>query len=231
MSYNLVVGVIVAFSSVLLIFQNKQKRFFKSSLILVFVLLVSQIVGSQRKSLTQLDNDQKRLQSVRLSEYPTTKLTFFGKTLWLPIGYWFEGRSETIAIFRVQENFSELIDPNLYFFANHPREELGVNEFEKFSYLLLPFFTYGNFALIKRKETKVVFFFFLIPIFLASFFGRNVLGPFSVFPYFVLTIYLGVSGFINWVARDHSNLGKAFLVLSIIFYFSVFLQQILYAIY
>ena len=39
-------------------------------------------------------------------------------------------------LYKFQRNFFSALDPNLYFFASHPRERAGINEFEKFKYKL-----------------------------------------------------------------------------------------------
>ena len=41
---------------------------------------------------------------------------------------------------KYERNLAYNLDPNLYFFANHPRERAGVAEFEKFPAVFLPFF-------------------------------------------------------------------------------------------
>ena len=92
------------------------------------------------ESLTLLNNDQIRIKDMRLKSYPPVYLTFDTKTLWIPVAHWFEERKESIAFFRILKNVSETVDLNLYFFANHPRERVGYNEFEKFPYIFIPAF-------------------------------------------------------------------------------------------
>jgi hypothetical protein len=132
---------------------------------------------------------------------------------------WFEQRKETISIYKIGKNFSEVIDPNLYFFANHPREKAGAKEFEKFSYILLPIFILGLFELKKRHLKYLIL--TLSPIVFISIIGNNSpLGPFSLFPFFTIIISLGLKKFL---------LNRKFLIFKLIIFLLVFIQTISYA--
>ena len=54
-------------------------------------------------------------------------------------------RNYNLPLYKLQRNFFANLDPNLYFFASHPRERMGVEEFAKFLPIFLPFFLIGVF--------------------------------------------------------------------------------------
>lgn len=179
-------GLLVLASSIFLYlsFKRSSKKYFFTFLILFSLLMIFQWKTTSQVSLVELSNDEQRVQQMRLKEYPPTRV---------PIAHWFEGREESIAFFRILENFSETIDPNLYFFANHPRERVGVNEFEKFPYIFLPLFFYGLVLLVAERRKLVLGMSFILPIVLISIIGhKNQLGPFSLFPFLVLSTTHGL---------------------------------------
>ena len=63
---------------------------------------------------------------------------------------------------RYLKNMAYNLDPNLYFFANHPRERIIAVEFEKFSFLFLPFFVIGLTALFSGTFVFLIFLFYFI---------------------------------------------------------------------
>ena len=180
-SFNFLLGVLILFTSLAL-----YKNYKISFVFLIALLLFFQFKTTEISSLTLLSNDDIRVKDMRLKEYPYSLTR---------VGWWLEGRKETIAFFRILKNFSEVIDPNLYFFANHPRERVGYVEFEKFPYIFLPFFIWGLFSSVKKlsKNYLVTFLPFVLPIILISFTGlKNSLGPFSLFPWIVTITAIGI---------------------------------------
>ena len=171
--------------------------------LLGFLFLLLLIVFSQWKtttptSLTVLLNDDIRLRDQRLKEYPPVFIKVGSKTIWIPVAHWFEGRKETIAVFRLANNLSEVIDPNLYFFANHPRERVGVSEFEKFPFILFPFFFVGIITTVGARRSRNYFLSLVVIILLLSLFGnKNELGPFAIFPYITSLSAIGGELLIN----------------------------------
>lgn len=133
------------------------------------------------------------------------------------------GFTQIISVFnKLEQNFSENIDPNLYFFANHPRERFGIKEFEKFSYILLVPLLIG-FASIKSKNIKITLFAALLPLTLLTLIGNNnPLGPFSLFPLVTVMIAIGLTKLFS---------KKIFLVPGIIIFVLTFIQIISYAKY
>lgn len=215
-------GLFIILTTLLLFIEvNKESKFPKSlsRLFIVFILICTlfQIKGSVKTSLTEISNDDRRLIDMRLNEYSPMYIKIGQKTIWLPIAHWFEERKEAIAFFRLSKNFSEIIDPNLYFFANHPRERVGIKEIEKFSFVLLPVFIYGVFKIFGKKEKWLWILSFTIPLMATSVIGNyNSLGPVSLYPFFVVTLSTGFTEmFLKLKSKSHSQqklLISAFLV-------------------
>ncbi|MCK4588303.1 hypothetical protein KAT60_00615 [Candidatus Woesebacteria bacterium] len=193
--YSAPLGLLVLASSVFLYlsFKRSLKKYFFAFLVLFSLLLVFQWKTTSEESLVELSNDEQRVQQMRLKEYPPVFFKIGEKTAWIPLAHWFEGREESIAFFRILENFSETIDPNLYFFANHPRERVGVNEFKKFPYIFLPLFFYGLVLSVTERRKLALGVSFILPVFLVSIIGhKNQLGPFSLFPFLVVSAVHGL---------------------------------------
>jgi len=223
LAFNIFLALLVAVTSIslYLLVQRKSQKLTAAFSILFLVLLFFQLHTTFVQNLTYLDNDQQRLQQERLRQYPPQLLR---------IGYWFEGRNESIAFFRVRENFFEALDPNLYFFANHPRQRVGVKELEKFPYLFLPFFIFGIFKLADRKTNKVFYSSFFLPVFLTSFIGSdNPLSSFSLFPFFVVSIFRGVEGLYKVYIKKDKVI--SFMIVGIIFFLLVLIQVFTYETY
>jgi hypothetical protein len=200
--------------------------------ILMILLLVFQWQTTEVRSLTNLSNDEQRVQHMRLKEYPPVYIKLAGKTLWIPLAHWFEGRRESIAFFRILNNLSEVIDPNLYFFSNHPRERVGVTEFEKFPYVLLPFFVVGMLkALDKQKKRNLLLVSFIFPVLLIALIGnQNKLGPFSLFPFIAIATSNGLEGIVGNIKQVSIKKRKIIITGLLVAYLLVFLQMISYAI-
>jgi hypothetical protein len=230
-SYDIFLLILVIVVSLLFyLIVTKRKSLYKLFFSLFVLLLVFQWRTTGAGSLTNLTNDQKRIQQLRLREYPPVYFSIAGKTIWIPIAHWFEGRRESIAAFRIMKNFSEVVDPNLYFFANHPRERIGMQEFEKFPYLFLPFFIYGSFLLIENKKGKVLAFVIIAPSILISIIGNNnPLGPFSLFPLFVGNTAVGLQKTFEIIIKRFPAKRKFLIAGFLILYLLIFIQVISYA--
>lgn len=98
----------------------------------------------------------------------------------------------TYMFYKFEQNLLRHIDLNLYFFGGHPRERSGIREFEKFSFLFLPFFILGLLRLIEYFPGQLLVSLF-IPLLGLSIIGHdNPIGPFSLFPFFSATIAVGL---------------------------------------
>ena len=138
-------------------------------------------------------------------------------------------------------NFFELLDLNLYFLGNHPRERVGMQEFEKFPYIFIPIFLFGLFSLIKgcsqkisqnNKSIIILALCLCLPIGLISLIGhKNPIGPFALFPFFAISIGSGVEGIYKKISQLPNSFKIATLISTVFIFSLVFLQVISYAQY
>lgn len=213
-------GVFILLSSIFIyLFIKNPKNIYLLSAVILLLLSIYKIPNILKINLGY--NDQESIvMNTRLNEYPP--ITF------LPVAHWLEERPETIAIYKITDNFAQLMDPNLYFFANHPRERTGISEIEKFPYILLPFFIYGIFRLFEDKKYKVLLF-LAIPLIFYSIYGfRSSVDPYLMFPFMTLAIYGGVS---ETYRKLNLKQKKIFPAIFLIIYCLVLFQNIVYAIY
>lgn len=103
----------------------------------------------------------------------------------------------SVPINKYFQNLFYNLDPNLYFFANHPRERSGVEEFKKFSPLLLPFFLWGLHLFFKNKKRMYLACFAIILILTAFIRSNYEIGPILFFPLIVSVSALGVKQMIK----------------------------------
>ena len=219
---NALIGIFVVVVSFL--FYKKQKWLDgKILLSLLVILLVVQYKTTDKQPLSALGDSQKFVQQQRLHIYPPTFYQVFGHYIWFYPANWFEESRFSIWVNRIQQNFSEVVDPGLYFFANHPRQRVGFDEFEKFPYVFLPFFVFGILKL-ERRFCWQKGLFVLLPIFLVSFVGhRNQYGPIGLFPFIVVVCATGMNAFVKRFAGRQS-----LKVLLLVFLSLVFLQVMSY---
>lgn len=92
---------------------------------------------------------------------------------------------------RYKENFFQGLDPNYYFFANHPRERAGTAEKEKIYWFWLPVFLIG-FAWSLKNSILLPDLIFLGILAIAGFFSK--IDNFNLFlvPFFLLNIFYGL---------------------------------------
>jgi len=181
-------------------------------------------------SLSYLNEQEGVIKLQRLNEYPPVKITLISKTIWVPIAHWLEERPETLAMYRIQSNLGEIVNPNLYFFANHPNERVGIDEHEGFPYLLLPLFVIGLFSFNFRKNFTAISASLFAPIFLTAGAGLQIgVEPISLFPFISLCSVLGIENVWEKVAKLKSqNLKILIIFLFISLYLLTFLQVYLY---
>ena len=186
--------ILVVFSLILYksLFITRRKYFLL--LVIIFpILLFEQWKLTPKMSLTQLSNDDRRVVDMRLREYPPVYVKFGSKAVFFPVAHWLEQRKESIVLYRIGKNLFETLDINQYFFATHPRERVGVREFEKFPYILLLPFIFGVIKLNTMKKYKHFLLFLLASFLLLSFIGsRSNLGPFVLLPFFIIPIASGL---------------------------------------
>lgn len=101
-----------------------------------------------------------------------------------------------------KQNFLYSWDLNLYFFSSHPLEREGVDEFSKFSSLLLPFFITGliYFWVIGIKKEFVIY--FLIASIVSGFINPNsIAGGILFFPIFCIIISVGLLSILGFLKK------------------------------
>lgn len=93
---------------------------------------------------------------------------------------------------KLQSNFFGNLDLNLYFFASHPRERLGVEEFEKYLPIFLPFFLLGFLYIIYVPLSKILIYLIAISLVSSVFSPNYNLGPVLFFPIINFMITIGL---------------------------------------
>ena len=177
---NVFVGLLLFASTIAIDLWLKHKIDRRLPLLLFTTLLFLQFQTTVREPLDSLNLENQLLVQMRLREYPMAHL--------------FESRPEPIIFFKIQENLGQTLDPNFYFFANHPRERVGVQEFEKFPYIFLPVLLIGIVHMIHRKVYKQLLLIAVVPILLLSLIGhKNSLGPLSLFPFLAIATSYGLA--------------------------------------
>jgi len=105
----------------------------------------------------------------------------------------------TFLLYKYQKNFFQGLDPNFYFFANHPRERPGIKETEKFSWLFLIPFLVGLYWQFKQKFFWG-FGYFILVLGAISFFQDFDRFVICLFPFIFLSIILGIWKIFKWVS-------------------------------
>lgn len=211
-SFLIALTVVLASFFIYLTIQTNKKNYFVLSILFIFVLSMFQYETSSINSLTFLNENEKTEQRQKMTGYPRSLFRFAN---------WLEQRKEALVFYKIEENFSEVIDPNLYFFANHPRERVGVSESEKFPYILLPFLVLGLLS-IKKEDLKILLLSFS-PIVLISLIGNsNPAGPFSLFPFFASYTAVGLKPVFE---------NKKYLFIFLLIFTLVFIQAVSYETY
>lgn len=180
-SFNFILFLLILAATAFLflsIVKSSKKLLVIFSLLLVPLLIV-QWKTTKNRSFEYLDPTDERQINVRQSNvYAEFNI---GKYIVNKPDYFFN---------KFQQNLLQSLDLNLYFFGNHPREVPGNREFEKFSFLLIPFFIYGLFK-IKLSPWKLLM--ILIPLTELILIGlNNHLGPFILFPFIASITSIGI---------------------------------------
>ncbi|MBU1032148.1 hypothetical protein KKE03_04495 [Patescibacteria group bacterium] len=93
---------------------------------------------------------------------------------------------------KLQRNFFSNLDPNLYFFASHPRERLGVDEFKKYSPIFLPFFLIGAFYSIYILFPNLLIYTVFVSLLSSIISPKYNLGPILFFALINFMISIGI---------------------------------------
>jgi hypothetical protein len=104
-------------------------------------------------------------------------------------------------------NISYSIDPNLYFFKSHPREKSGIDEYDKYSPLLLPFFILGFLThFLSLNSHKILSIYLVTAVFITGFISPYYnLGPVLLFPYLNLAILIGSLQLFDYIKHKYET--------------------------
>jgi hypothetical protein len=212
---------------------NYHRLKYKKSLLFIFVLIsflvfYLQIENTHFHSLTLLSNDQQRIHDTRIQYYQPSdhyiRLVFYK----LKLIDFYEGKFMTI-VNRLQRNFFESLDPNIYFYGGFPRQRVEILDFEKFPYILiLPFFL-GIYYLVNKKKWLFVSYFLLALAFLTFYGNDSFLGPFLIFPFFVMSIFIGIIQLVNLKQKLSNKFFNIAAVLFIFLFLISLTQNLIYA--
>lgn len=152
----------------------------------VFIMITGLLVGQikiEGINTYKISIEEKIVQERRLGEYPIK---------YLRLGYWMEGRTESVMFYKLMDNLGEAVDLNYYFFTNHPRERAAIREFERFPYVYLPFFIYGLILCVDKKRiNSLAILIGMLGILTLTGIGKD-LGPVVIFPVIIFFIYEGL---------------------------------------
>lgn len=187
------------------------------------LLITLQLFTTSPVSLTNLDNDQQRVQQERIRSYPPTYIDLFVKVIWLKPATWIEQNKFVIALSRIEENLFKTLDLNYYFFGGFPRNT--PSDFEKFPFMLFPFFIGGVYILVSKKEYASLALLFFAPLALFSLTGsNNPYGAFALFPFFIIASLEGINMLSGLIKKK-----KLFFVIFILLMLLILIMQISYA--
>lgn len=184
---DLVIGILAFLISIMVVlyfFQGKiQKLLILSSVVFVSVSIITALdssIWTTSELETQQYGRRHEFYAKGLGKLYTNRFTLsYFKKYHLPFT-------------KLQGNFFANLDPNLYFFNSHPRERGGIEEFDKYHPIFLPFFIIGFLYLIYNPKTKLIIYIAAI-LLLSSFISPNFkLGPILVLPIVNYLITLGL---------------------------------------
>jgi hypothetical protein len=200
-SNNLVLGFILLTLELGLFFLSTQKNLEKKykkalSISIFFVLVLSAF-------LLIKNNFDKTLSSLSPTEVDTfnRRHSYLAEGLGKVLGnryllrfYRFYGTT----VSKYERNIFYSLDPNLYFYRSHPREKVGIDEYNKYSPFVLPFFVIGIlFLIIFYRDYKFLIAYFIGALLATGFISPNYrLGPVLIFPFMNIILYFGFAAIV-----------------------------------
>jgi len=193
---DFIVGLTVVITTLIICLFWNSKKSFLISLLCILVLLFFQYKTTNSQSLTILNNDEQRVQSERMLSYGPTYIDLYFKVIWLKPAEWIEKNNLVIALSRIEKNLFENLNLNKFFFGGFPGNK--PEDFEKFTFFLMPFFILGLLKITKEKKIKQLGVLFLLPLVLLMYLGNNSqFSQFSFFPFFILSFWSGIDYLAN----------------------------------
>ena len=157
---------------------SNTKKFRLFSLVL-FIASAFIILSYGLNNFLQTTDEEQYLINQRRSYYPDN------------LGRLFQNKV-AFSIHKIEQSIFYNLDPNLYFFAGHPRERAQFDEFAKYPPFFLPFFIIGLIWLINQKSKPAIVYFAAALILGTLSRSTLVLGPVLVYPFANSIIVLGV---------------------------------------
>ena len=187
---NILVGLLVFVLSIVLFIYFRQSRPKKIRLLLLILnIVLIIIVFKQAFDQSIFRNSALDIQKYyRRHEFYANGL---GKiyTNRFTLAYF---KDYNLPLSKLQHNFFANLDPNLYFFASHPRERPGVEEFKKYSPIFLPFFLVGIFYSIYILSLEILIYSLAIALVSSIISPAFNLGPVLFFPLISYMITVGI---------------------------------------
>lgn len=194
-SFHFLLGVFLTIVSIFLYSATSSRKVKLLTFGLLILLVIFQVKTGEIFTASEFSKEQKTFQTQRMGYYNQGIVS-------RGIRYLFEVKDGGRIIFGFLGNISEVVDPNLYFFANHPRERVGVKEFSKFPFLYVFPFWIGLMQILMEKNEQSFRILFLLSISLYGFAGsRNEVGPFLLFPFFVYILTIGTQRLIDMTVK------------------------------
>ena len=171
---QLFIFILLVFCTILLIVKFSGKNFTKATIAFFILLTLVQIKSVKISNVYKSTPAEIDLQTTRMNYY---------EPRFARLGYYLEKQPITILFYKVEKNFFDTIDLNLYF-PNY------------FNLVTLPFLLIGLYKLFQSKNTYK--YLMLSSILILTLIGVNgKFGPFLIFPFFGLATYLGVESMLN----------------------------------
>lgn len=185
-SVNIVLIFLIVFALFAGIIQSSKRFFYFAILINIFLIFFTLSKHFDTGVSTHSKLDKNKLIRIYDSYASGT-----GKLYMNRYGIMYHYRIEPM-LANYEENLFENMDVNGYFFASHPRERGGFNEYPKFYGIFLPFFLIGLFSCFINN--KKIFLLFVGNLLLSSLYIYNS-SPWQIllYAYFVLFISSGIN--------------------------------------
>lgn len=114
-------------------------------------------------------------------------------------------KNYSYSLLKFERNFFANLDPNLYFFASHPRERAGIDEFEKYTLIFVPFFIIGFIYSIYYPRIKTIAYIFFVLILSSLISPSYKFGPILSFPVINFMITIGFLVSLKFVLKYIKN--------------------------
>lgn len=195
---NLIIGILLVILSYLFFKQIIIKAQYSQLIALIFIFTIVTFITLRvgfDKNIFVTSPEEQAQQNARHGLYAVELGQLFKNKLSLNFYKYFSS-----SIHKLERNLFYNLDPNLYFFTSHPRERPGIGEFDKYPWILLPFFMAGLFLIIQYYP--IVGIYFIWTAFISMFLNPTYsLGPALFFPLINVVIALGLIYFVQLVKK------------------------------